>query len=146
MIKTITIKKIFALLFLSLCMFSCLKDDNTVKKEALTKKYSDMVKALDKKDMNWFRKNSVKELNISSLENILFEDSISLRTFIKEKDKSEYTLKFFYKVADSFSGYQNTGYYIIRLEQYAPKYFYIHLIYKRNKWLIDKIEIMPQVN
>lgn len=139
----IMIKKIFTLFVLMLFVVSCLKDGNTAKKEALIKKYSDMEKAVNKKDINWFKNNSIKELNTDTLKNILFENNVSLRNFIIKKGTSEYTVTFSYKAADSFSEYQNTGYYIIRLNEYSANYFYIHLIYRTNKWLIDEIEMLP---
>lgn len=74
------------------------------------------------------------------MKDILINNNDSLKKFILSSN-GEYSVTVNYTIGDSSNSY--SGYYIIRNTEFYPVYYYIRLVYKSNRWVIESVNKLP---
>lgn len=140
--------RIRTLLIITLLAFSsCVKDAAATRKERMLVIYKKMNKALENKNMKWFQKNFYNEMPQYITEDFLFENEKSLRNFTVKNsgDESEYSVTFKHKASDYITSSEPKSSFVIRKQSLQPNYYYVMLIYDKNKndWKISDIVLLP---
>ncbi|WP_295159443.1 hypothetical protein [uncultured Brachyspira sp.] len=133
-------KKFFIIFIFVLSVFvSCLEDLDSIRKKKLFEFYDNIKSEILNDNINWIEKNSDIE-NIEDMKDILINNNDSLKKFILSSN-GEYSVTVNYTIGDSSNSY--SGYYIIRNTEFYPVYYYIRLVYKSNRWVIESVNKLP---
>lgn len=133
-------KKFFIIFIFVLSVFvSCLEDLDSIRKKKLFEFYDNIKSEILNDNINWIEKNSDIE-NIEDMKDILINNNDSLKKFMLSSN-GEYSVTVNYTIGDSSNSY--SGYYIIRNTEFYPVYYYIRLVYKSNRWVIESVNKLP---
>ena len=133
-------KKFFIIFIFVLSVFvSCLEDLDSIRNKKLFEFYDNIKSEILNDNINWIEKNSDIE-NIEDMKDILINNNDSLKKFILSSN-GEYSVTVNYTIGDSSNSY--SGYYIIRNTEFYPVYYYIRLVYKSNRWVIESVNKLP---
>ncbi len=133
-------KKFFIIfIFVLSVVVSCLEDLDSIREKKLFEFYDNIKSEILNDNINWIEKNSDIE-NIEDMKDILINNNDSLKKFILSSN-GEYSVTVNYTIGDSSNSY--SGYYIIRNTEFYPVYYYIRLVYKSNRWVIESVNKLP---